>query len=270
MTVSSRAGLPPASTFARQLPVAAHELHLHVLHPVRQVPALDRVGARRLRRGRDLPREERRLRQPAVPDEGRHDDRVDDLAVLAHLALVEVEHGHREDAGAVVGLDGLDTAGEDAARVVGRELEEAADRVAVAVAGYRQIPSSRSTPAIVCTAASRSASRVGGGDRDPQARLVLRHRGVGHRVEEQPPVLDLLRHREDPRVVVDHHRHDLRVGLADVDALLREPPAQERHVAPQLRPQLGLRGRDPQAGEEAGGERRARGCRRRSASARRR
>ena len=146
--------------------------------------------------------------------------------------------------------------GQDAARVVGRELEEAADRVAVAVAGYRQIPSSRSTPAIVCTAASRSCLGVGGGDRDPQARLVLRHRGVGHRVQEEPAVLDLLRHREDLRVVVDHHRHDLRVGLADVDALLGEPPAQERHVAPQLRPQLRLRGRDPQAGEQAGGEHR--------------
>ena len=80
---------------------------------------------------------------------------------------------------------------------------------------------------------------MGRGDRDPQARLVLRHGRVGDGVQEEAAVLDLLRHRENPRVVVDHHRHDLRVGFADVDALLGEPPAQERHVAPQLRAQVG-------------------------------
>src|SRR5439155_24723201 len=48
--------------------------------------------------------------------------------------------------------------GQDAPGVVGRELEEAADRVAVAVPRQRHIPSSRSTPAMTCTACSRSSS----------------------------------------------------------------------------------------------------------------
>ena len=251
MTVSSSAGAPPASTFATSFPSPRCEVDLHVFHPVRQVPALDRVVPRFLRGGGDLPREEGRLRQAAVPDEGRHDHRVDDLAVLAHLALVEVEDGHREDAGAVVDLHRLDAARQDAPRVLGRELEEAADRVAVAVAGYRQIPSSRSTRRDRLDRRLEVRLGVRGGDRDAEARLVLGHRRIGDRVQEQAAVLDLLGHRQDPRVVVDHDRHDLRVGLADVDALLGEAPAQERHVAPQLRPQLRLRLRDPQPGEEA-------------------
>ena len=157
--LSSRAGAPSASTFARGAALLAAPLHLHVVHPVRQVPALDRVLARGLRGGRHLPREERRLGQARVAHQRRHDHGVDHLAVLAHLALVEVEDGHREDAAAVVHLDRLEALRQHAPRVLGRELEEAADRVAVAVAGYAlQIPSSRRTEAIVCTACSRSCS----------------------------------------------------------------------------------------------------------------
>src|SRR4029453_5849217 len=90
--------------------------------------------------------------------EGRDDQRHPALAVAPDLALGEVERGHREDAAAVVEVGGLEGAGEDPPRVWGRELEEPPDRVSVAVTGQRHIPSSRSTPAMICTASSRSCS----------------------------------------------------------------------------------------------------------------
>src|SRR6185503_6053311 len=78
---------------------------------------------------------------------------------MADFALVEVEGGEGEHAGAVVHLHRLQVRGQDAARVLRRELEEPAHGVAVAVAGQaRQMPSSRRTRAITPTANSSSSS----------------------------------------------------------------------------------------------------------------
>ena len=141
----------------------------------------------------------------------------------------------------------------------------------IAVAGQlRQIPSSRSTPAITRTAVSSSSSLCAAETEMRSRDLCLGTAGIGDRLQEEAAVLDLLRDREDLGVVVDQHRHDLRGGLADVDALLGEAAAQVGHVAPELRAQLGLVLHDAQAGQQAGRQRRGPGCRRRSASGRRR
>ena len=92
-------------------------------------------------------------------DERGHDHGHHQLAVGPDLALVEVEGGQGEDAGAVVHLHRLQVRGQDAAGVLRRELEEPAHGVAVAVSGQaRQMPSSRRTRAITPTANSSSSS----------------------------------------------------------------------------------------------------------------
>src|SRR5262249_13450642 len=105
------------------------------------------------------PREERPAGQQAAPKQRGDQHGVNDLAVRADLAVVEVEDRHGEDACAVVDLDRLDAPRQQTPRVACGQLEEAADRVTVAVPrNHGQIPSSRSTSAIVRTAVSRSPS----------------------------------------------------------------------------------------------------------------
>jgi hypothetical protein len=66
----------------------------------------------------------------------RYDHRHDQLAILAHRTLVEVEGGHGEDAGAVVNFHRFQVIGQDFSRVLRGKLEERAHRVPIAIDGY--------------------------------------------------------------------------------------------------------------------------------------
>ena len=116
--------------------VGLREPDLQVPHVVREVPALHGVQSRRFRGCADHERVERRLgeRLPRL-NHRRDDHRHDDLFILTHLALVELERRQREDASLVLHLERLQVRREQLARVRGRRFEERPDAAPEAVVG---------------------------------------------------------------------------------------------------------------------------------------